>query len=128
MMEDLFGGVMYGLIELHTVAPRCTNRPSDAPRAHEVAAFQAQRGNIVVNAHHTMFELDAMATEVLKLSNGNRRRAEIVDMFVEWFRTGRLSLENDGRPVTDLDEAKTTLARRLEGAITTLTRSALLVE
>jgi methyltransferase-like protein len=127
MLGDLFGGVMYGLIELHTVAPRCTNRPSETPRAHSVAAFQAQSGQIVVNAHHTMFQLDAMATEVLKLSDGTRRRTEIVDVLVDWFEAGRLGLEDEGRPITDSNVARAALATRLEAAIATLTRSALLV-
>ena len=74
-LEDLFGAVMYGLIELHTSPPSCTNSPSETPRAHPVAAFQATRGPIVVNAHHTMHELDALALQVLQLSNGRTSRA-----------------------------------------------------
>jgi methyltransferase-like protein/cyclopropane fatty-acyl-phospholipid synthase-like methyltransferase len=127
MIEDLFGGVMYGLIELHTQPPPCTNRPSDTPRAHPVATFQAQSGNLVVNAHHTMFQLDALAVEALKLSDGRRRRDEMVDVLVEWFEAGRLELEDEGRTITDVQVARTMLSSRLEKALRTLTRSALLV-
>jgi hypothetical protein len=82
MLEDLFGGVMHGLIELHTQPPPCTHRISDTPRAHPAAAFQADAGRIVVNAHHAMFDLDAMAIEVLKLADGRRRRADMIDVLV----------------------------------------------
>jgi methyltransferase-like protein/2-polyprenyl-3-methyl-5-hydroxy-6-metoxy-1,4-benzoquinol methylase len=128
MMEELFGGVMYGLIELHTQPPPCTNSPTDTPRAHPMAAFQAKRGNLVVNAHHAMFQLDALAVEVLKLSNGQRRRAEMIEVFTESFDAGKLELENEGQPVTDPHTARAMLSDRLEKAIATLTRSALLVD
>jgi methyltransferase-like protein/SAM-dependent methyltransferase len=126
MMEDLFGGVMYGLIEAHTQPPRCTNRASDTPCAHPVAAFQARSGHLVVNAHHTMFELDALAVEILKLADGRRTRAEMLDVLVDWFKTGRMQLEEDGRPITDLHAARTMLADRLDTGLASLTRSALL--
>jgi methyltransferase-like protein len=127
MLEDLFGGVMHGLIELHTQPPPCTNRISDTPRAHPVAAFQAESGRIVVNAHHAMFELEAMAIEVLKLANGQRRREDMIDVMAGWFQTGRLALDRDGTPVTDPQPARALLSDRVDAALTTLTRSALLV-
>jgi methyltransferase-like protein/SAM-dependent methyltransferase len=127
MMEELFGAVLYGLIELHTQPPPCTNRPSDTPLAHPVAALQARSGNQVVNTHHAMHELDALTLEVLKLADGRRQRHEIVDVVVEWFETGRLLLEDDGKPVTDLHDARAMLSERVERALTSLTRSALLV-
>jgi methyltransferase-like protein/SAM-dependent methyltransferase len=126
MIDHLFGGVMYGLIEPHTQPPRCTNRPSDAPRAHPVAAFQARKGNLVVNAHHTMFELDALSTEVLKLADGRRRRDEMVDAFVDRFERGGLTLEQGGAPVTDREAARAMLSERVEQALATLLRSGLL--
>ena len=128
MLEDLFGGAMYGLVALHTLPPPCTNRPSDTPRAHPVAAFQAESGNLVVNAHHEMFQLEAMSLEVLKLSNGSRRRADILETLVEWFESGRLEMEDDGQPITNPAAAREILSDRLEKALTTLTRSALLIE
>jgi len=107
MMEDLHGAVMHGLIGLHTQPPRCTNQPSDMPRAHPVAAFQAARGDIVVNAHHSMRQLEALELEVLKLADGTRRRAEIVDAL----------------PQPHAADALT----RVENAISSLTRHALLI-
>ena len=127
MLEDLFGGVMHGLIELHTQPPPCTNRASETPRAHPVAAFQADTGRIVVNAHHAMFELDAMAVEVLKLSDGRRRREDVIGVLMEWFETGRMVLDTDGVPITDPHAARALLSDRVSAALETLTRSALLV-
>jgi hypothetical protein len=106
MTEDLFGAVTHGLISLHTQPPPCTHRPSNTPVAHPVAAFQAERGPLVVDAHHTMHQLDAVGLDILKLATGNRTRAEIAD-----------ALGNQ------LDAARTTM----DAAITALTRNALFV-
>jgi methyltransferase-like protein/predicted nicotinamide N-methyase len=106
MIEDLFGGVMHGLIDLHTQQPPCTHRPSDTPAAHPIAAFHAERGPLVVNARHAMHDLDALALDVLKLSNGRRTRDEMVATLSSRLEAGRTTLD---------------------AAITTLARSALLV-
>jgi methyltransferase-like protein/trans-aconitate methyltransferase len=127
MLEDLFGGVMHGLIELHTQPPPCTHQISDTPRAHPVAAFQAETGRIVVNAHHAMSELDAMSAEILKLADGRRRREDMIDVLVEWFETGRLALEHEGTALTDPHAARALLSSRVDAALATLRRSALLV-
>jgi methyltransferase-like protein len=75
-----------------------------------------------------MFELDALAREVLKLSNGRRSRQEIVDVFMEWFEAGRLDLEADGQPIRDPQAARAMLTDRVTRAIANLTHAAVLVE
>jgi methyltransferase-like protein/trans-aconitate methyltransferase len=111
MLEDLFGGVMYGLIESHTEPPSCTNRLADMPRAHPVAALQAESGAIVVNAHHQMLELDPLCREVLRLAAAGSEESD----------EGRTA----GADVADAGER---LAARLEQALATLLRSAVFVE
>jgi hypothetical protein len=105
-MEDLFGGAVHGLIELHTQSPPCTAEPSDRPCAHPVAAFQARSGPFVVNAHHSMHQLDAVALDVLKMANGERHRDEMTVLLGDRLEAGRQSLD---------------------AALRTLARSALLV-
>jgi methyltransferase-like protein len=127
IIGDLFGGVMYGMVKLHSQPPSCTNSPSDIPRAHPYAAYQVRSGHTVVNAHHEMIELEALAVEVLKLADGRRRRSNILDALVERFERGTLEMEDGGAPVTDASAARTILADRLEKAIASLTNSALLI-
>jgi hypothetical protein len=93
-----------------------------------VAAFQANQGNIVVNAHQTMHELDALTREVLKLADVQRRRSDIVEVLVGWFESGRVELEEDGQPVRSLQTAHAMLSERVVQALASLTRSALLVQ
>jgi methyltransferase-like protein len=104
MLEDLFGAVMYGLANIHTQPPPCVNRPADKPRAHPVAAFQAQSGPVVVNAHHQMLELDPLAHAILRLADGSRTRAMIAD--------GLTTPGAADRPeLADVDAGLATLAR-----------------
>jgi methyltransferase-like protein/SAM-dependent methyltransferase len=128
MLEDLLGAVMYGMITLHSQPPSCTNTPSDIPRAHSVAAQQAEVGDLVVNAHHEMVQLGPLEREVLKLCNGHRSRRDIVDVLVGRFEGDTLTLEDAGKPVTEPDVARAMLSHKLETAIRTLTRSAVLVD
>ena len=67
----------------------------------------------MVNAHHEMIELEALAVEVLKLADGRRRRSDILDALVERFERGTLEMEDGGAPVTDASAARTILADRL---------------
>jgi methyltransferase-like protein/2-polyprenyl-3-methyl-5-hydroxy-6-metoxy-1,4-benzoquinol methylase len=106
MTEDLFGGVMHGLIDVRTQPPPCTNQPSNTPRAHPLSAYQAERGPLVVNAHHAMHELDPLTREVLTLSDGHRTRDDMVTTLGSRLEAGRATLD---------------------AAITALTRSALLI-
>jgi hypothetical protein len=104
--EDLFGAVMHGLIDVRTHLPPCTNQPSNTPRAHPLAAFQAERSPLVVNAHHAMHELDALTRDVLTLSDGHRTRDDMTATLGNRLAAGRATLD---------------------AAITALTRSALLI-
>ena len=110
MLEDLFGAVMYGLVELHTQAPPCTNVTSDTPHAHPLAALQAKSSRFVANAHHQAIELDDLSRQVLTLANGRRRHGEMVDELQQAPETGREELED-----------------RVEQVLATLTRNALLI-
>jgi methyltransferase-like protein/trans-aconitate methyltransferase len=78
MAADLFGAVMYGVINLHTRQVPCTNTVSERPRACAVAAFQARTSDVVVNAHHAMVQLEPPDLELLTLSDGRRGRDELL--------------------------------------------------
>ena len=100
----------------------------------------------MTNAHHQVIDLDSLSLEVLTLADGRRTRAAMVDALMESLRAGRLEIgagevveagevggsgdgadEAGGKPVAE-QEARAALADRLEGVLSTLARSALLVE
>jgi hypothetical protein len=75
-----------------------------------------------------MIQLDALAIEVLKLSNGRRRRNDMLDTLVGWRESGRLVLEDDGGKIDNPVDARALLSDRLEKTLASLTRSAVLIE
>jgi len=127
LMGDLFNAVMYGMVDLHTQAPPCINRPSDVPRAYGLAALLAQRGTTVVNAHHQSIELDRLGAAVLQLANGDRTTQDILEILMTRVAGGEIVLEEDGKPVTEPEAARAMVARRLERTLASLARSAVLV-
>jgi methyltransferase-like protein/SAM-dependent methyltransferase len=126
-LGDLFGGVMYGMVRLHTLPPPCTNVVSDVPRAHPLAASQAERGNIVVNAHHENVQLEPVEVALLKLCDGERCVSEIVDLLMKQFLSGRIVLGEGKSPIAP-EIARATLSDHVDRGIASLTRNALLVE
>jgi methyltransferase-like protein/SAM-dependent methyltransferase len=127
LMSDLFWGVMRGMIRLHAVAPLCTNCASDRPRASALAAHQAATGKVVVNARHEMIELETLGLEVLKLANGQRTRAEILEVLTAWATSGAMTVRLPGQAEMDPVAARNALRVELERTITSLVRSAVLV-
>jgi methyltransferase-like protein/SAM-dependent methyltransferase len=128
LMGDLFGAVLYGMVRLHTQPPPCTNRPSERPCAHGLAAFLACHGNILINAHHETYELEPFSVEVLKLADGRRTRGDMLDALLAQHASGRLVIEDGGKRIVAPDAARLVLTDRLEKALASLTRSALLVK
>jgi methyltransferase-like protein len=128
MADDLFGAVMYGLIELHTRPPACTATPSERPRAYAVAAHQAQRGTIVVNTHHEMLDLDPMSRAVLREADGERDVHTMLERLLEHVKNGTLTVNIEDGDAAGEATVRDTLGKEMERALSVLTRSALMMD
>jgi methyltransferase-like protein len=128
MMADLVQAVLYGMIRLHTLQLSCTNAPSDTPCAHPLAAHLASNGHIVVNAHHEVVKLEPLGVEVVRLADGRRSRAEMLEVLFARARGGAFpGIAEDAGGMTD-DAIRGRLERELDLTLTSLTRSAVLVD
>jgi methyltransferase-like protein len=128
LMEDLFKCFVSGLIQLHAYRPTCVALASHTPRANALAAFQAETQDLVVNAWHETVRLDVGGREVLRLSNGQRTRGEILEALVQRAKSGALVLQTRGETATEVDVMRTALSSTLDETLTSLARSALLVD
>ena len=95
VLEELFGAVMYGLVNLHTIQPPCTNEVSERPRAHPLARAQAERGALVINGHHQTVDVDPLLREAVLAADGTRTHAAIVEALVDAVTAGRLTLDDE---------------------------------
>jgi hypothetical protein len=100
---------------------------SKTPQAHPLAAYQARTGDSVINAHHKRVDLDALGREVLTLSDGTRRRSDVIEALIQRYEAGSLVIEVGGAPVATPEAARTVLSDRLETTLASLARSAVLV-
>jgi methyltransferase-like protein/trans-aconitate methyltransferase len=125
-MGDLFGAVMYGMVNVHIQPPNCTNDPSEKPKAHALAVYQARSSSQVVNAHHQVVQLDPLSAEVLKLADGEHATNDILDALMTRAASGGIALEEDSQSVTAPEAARALLEGKLDNVLTGLTRAALI--
>jgi hypothetical protein len=126
MGSDLFGCVMHGLVNLHTVSPPCTAVLYDRPRAHPLSARYAEQSRHVVNAHHDLIELDRLSQEVLLLCDGTHTREDIIEALVTRLDSGELKVQELQGPVT-VDLARRALEDQWDRVLRFLVHSALIV-
>lgn len=128
MLEDLFGAMMYGLADLHTVPAACTDAPGETPRALPCAAFEAQSGALVTNAYHHVHDLEPLALAILRLADGQHTRGRMAEALMRDFDAGSLELGGGETSLTDRTIVRTLIEQRLEEVLQDLTHRALLAE
>jgi hypothetical protein len=117
---------LVGLIELMTWDAEFAAVPSEHPAASRLARRQAQSGRRVVSLRHRNIELTEFERLVLLLLDGRRDRASILEGVCAAVSDGTFLLHQDGRPITDLAQARPILDRSLTPCVLRLTTTALL--
>jgi hypothetical protein len=84
-------------------------------------------GKVVVNARPEMIEFQTLGLEVLKLANGQRTRAEMLEVLTARAASGAMTVSLPGQAEMDPEAAQTALGAELERTIASLARSAVLV-
>ncbi len=117
-----------GAVDLHTWQPDCTPRVSERPRVSRMAAHQAAHGDWVVTQSHTIVRnLGAGRRQLIQLLDGTRDRALLVASLAALVKDGALT-EWDGAPgVIDRDRLVELIERDLDGILSAMARSALLI-
>jgi methyltransferase-like protein/cyclopropane fatty-acyl-phospholipid synthase-like methyltransferase len=115
------------LVELHAYAPRLAARPGERPAAGPVARRQARLGQLVTNRLHGPVRLTDLERQLVTHLDGTRDRAALVEVLAELCRGGVLTVQKDGRTVTDPAVLRPALADLLEQALRRLARAAVLV-
>jgi SAM-dependent methyltransferase/methyltransferase-like protein len=118
------------LLELRLWAPRFTSLAGEKPMASALARLQIARNLSsdsgkrlpVMNLRHRQVTLDPFEEAVLEKLDGTRDRAALAEELVRDLSAKRFVLENDGRPVSSVEE----MAEVLEAALASLASQALL--
>jgi methyltransferase-like protein len=92
-----------------------------------VAQLRAARGGRLINLNHQVVSVGDLDRVLLRLADGTRDRAALVDGLVAEAAAGALTVNRGDEPVTDAAELRDVLAGALEPALERLARAALLV-
>ena len=103
------------------------------PTAYKLARVAAQRvpegsQGIVTGQRHDIIPLDAFAVRVLALLDGEHDRPAILDALEPLFAAGKLTIQRDGKPVTDPILRRGMLVTHLDDTLHRLRRVGLLVQ
>ncbi len=127
MAEILLRGHDAGLIELRTARLPCVLTVSEKPRASTFARWQLQTRTSATTFRHTPLEIDdPLGRHLVQILDGTRDRTAIVAELTPLVASGLVGLRDDGKPVTDPEEASAVLAKQLDGKLNQLARLGLL--
>lgn len=128
-LADLLASLFWnGVVDLHSLAPNCTEKVAALPRSSALARRQAAAGLLVTSQRRRVLKLDDPVARFLLLHlDGTRDRAALIGL-LEWeIREGRLNLAlegNSGEP----ERLPAVLAALLDQQLRKMAEHALLVD
>ncbi|HEV8432904.1 MAG TPA: class I SAM-dependent methyltransferase [Thermoanaerobaculia bacterium] len=88
-----------GVVEMHALAPNCTEIVSDFPRVSALARRQAGAGLLITNQHRRVLKLDdPFARFLVAHTDGTRSHADLVRLLDREVTAGRLDVQAEGQP------------------------------
>ncbi|MGD8308974.1 MAG: methyltransferase regulatory domain-containing protein [Chromatiales bacterium] len=128
LAQDALQCFSLGALDLRTWLPELEGRVSERPRICPLAAYRAKAGKrSTVNRYHRQVPIGPVARVLAPALDGGHDRRALVEHAAALVRDGDLPISRNGRPVTDPDEVRRSIAGIVEQALNNLARSALLV-
>ncbi len=94
LVNALLMGYTRGLIELYSYPRRLVTVVSEYPQASKLARWEAAQGNRVTNLRCELVVIeDVTSLQILPYLDGTRNRKDLLELFMNWIKTGRLALQ-----------------------------------
>jgi len=120
---------MAGLLELHVHVPPFAAQVSDRPVASPLARLEARNGNMITTLHCRSLHLgDSLHRGVVMLVDGTRDHAALRRDLLEIFKSGDLTMEEDGQPVVDMQTVEKRIDAETEAILQDLARAGVLMK
>jgi methyltransferase-like protein len=117
-----------GFVDLHAYPSTFVTELSDRPTASPLARWQIRQGPTISSLRHLPLKIeDALGRDLLRLLDGTRDRAALLEELGKSVASGATAVYRDGQPVTDPKEALNVLASQLEPSLMNLARLGTLV-
>jgi len=128
LASEMLTGIAAGVLEWRLTPVPFATVVGAAPATSALARLQAARGHKVTNLRGEVVTLDEIHRQTLKLLDGNRDVAALIEGLMATLRQGDLVLhrDDDKSPVTDEAEMRRLLEPALEKVLANLARKALL--
>jgi methyltransferase-like protein/2-polyprenyl-3-methyl-5-hydroxy-6-metoxy-1,4-benzoquinol methylase len=94
------------LVELWLRPPAFAPEVGARPLASRLARLQAAGTNEVTSLRHEGVNLGLLDARLLRLLDGTRDRTDLVETLLHGFHEGELSISQEGRPVSEIAQAR----------------------
>ncbi len=120
--------VLQGLMNLHTEKLSFATALSKKPKAYTLAAYQASLPNVmkVCNLKRSTITIDAYSKKLLVAMDGTRDKDALLAESLSWVASGDITLNQDGKPLTDKEQIEKIMAQQLDAMLTKLLELALI--
>jgi methyltransferase-like protein/trans-aconitate methyltransferase len=116
-----------GFVDLHSYPSNIVTDISERPMASPLARWQICQGQAVSTLRHVPLKIeDALGREVLRLLDGTRDRAALLNELSERVKAGSTPIYSDGKQVVETEKALELLAAQLDVSLGSLARLGLL--
>lgn len=123
---DLLQCFAAAIVEVRNAPVRFARSVSMLPRASALARLQATKGLRVTTLRHEMVNLDELNRQTLLLLDGQHDRAAIVEALTTVVGNGVLTIQQEGRAVTDPATVRAALSAAVDESVKKLAHAALL--
>ena len=117
-----------GFVDLHAHASVFVTEISEQPMTSSLIRWQIQQGPSISSLRHIPLKIeDALGRDLLRLLDGTRDRAALLEELGKLVTSGATPVYRDGKLVTDPKEALEVLASQLEPSLANLARLGVLI-
>jgi len=122
LAKNLFNLCSRGLLEVHREPVRCSPAIPAQPKITAIARLQARTGRSLTNRLHQQGAADGVGRAVAVACDGTRTVEQIIDHMLAETKSGQITVQVDGRPVTDDQQIQSILAAQVRSALTAIAR------
>ncbi|HEX3623896.1 MAG TPA: class I SAM-dependent methyltransferase [Verrucomicrobiae bacterium] len=110
-----------GFVDLHSYPSTFVAKVSERPMASPLVLWQIRRGPTVSSLRHQAIKIqDTLGVELLRLLDGTRDRAALLEDLGKMIKSGATVIYADGNPITEPKKALEQLAAQLESNLASL--------